>query len=343
VVNLLEELKKNPFVLAPMAAITDCAFRSFMREMGCGPVITELVSAYGIDYRSDRTLSLMKFTEAQRPVGVQLFGEDALVLSRAAQYVEASGADFVDINLGCPVPKVTKKGAGAALLKDPIELEKLLTQIKKSIGIPLTIKIRTGWDEQSINAKEIVLAAYNSGVSWVAIHGRTRAQGYAGLADWDIIRQVKETSPLPIIGNGDVNSAKNAVMRIRESKCDGIMIGRGCLKNPWIFRQALELYNSSQTPSETSSFERRDFCESLSLLKSFIEEKKDSRYAMLTMKKFTAWFSSGYPNSQNFRKSLFQAVSANDILQIAGEYFSTFDYTSQMDTSHEPFLMGGHG
>lgn len=335
--DLAQELKKNPFVLAPMAAITDCAFRSFMREMGCGPVITELVSAYGIDYRSDRTLALMSYKEAQRPVGIQIFGEEAGVLARAAMYIELQGADFVDINLGCPVPKVVKKGAGSALLKDPCALHKILSEVKSAIKIPLTIKIRTGWDESSINASEIVKAAYDAGVSWVAIHGRTRAQGYSGKADWDLIRKVKESSPLPIIGNGDIVTAEQAVQRLNESGCDGVMIGRGCLKNPWIFKQA-NLLRASQEATI-----KRDFNSSLGRLKELVDERGDQRHSTLTMKKFAAWFSSGYPNSQQFRKDLFNAESAGQILEVSVNYFGKFDYTQQIDTSHENFLMGGHG
>lgn len=334
-----------------MAAITDSPFRSFMREMGCGALITELVSAHGINYRSDRTLELMRYTEAQRPIGVQIFGEDGLTLARAAAYVEFQGADFVDINLGCPVPKVVKKGAGAALLREPLVLQKVLSEVKAAIKIPLTIKIRTGWDENTINASEVVQAAHDAGVTWVAIHGRTRAQGYAGLADWDLIRRVKEKSPLPIIGNGDLTSADKAVLRLRESGCDGVMIGRGCLKNPWIFKQSrllLEGQNDVTNSIESSDKSpavtiNRNFCEALGRLKELVEERGDARYATLTMKKFTAWFSSGYPNSQHFRKNLFLADSAQGILTVAQDYFGKFDYHSQLDTSAEPFLMGGHG
>ncbi len=337
-VDLVAELKKNPFILAPMAGITDSPFRSFMREMGCGVLITELVSAYGIEYRSARTLELMKFTEPQRPLGVQIFGEDGEILAKAAAFVESMGADFVDINLGCPVPKVVKKGAGSALLKEPLVLQKILTQVKSAIKIPLTIKIRTGWDEKTINASEIVRAAYNSGVTWVAIHGRTRAQGYSGLADWDLVKKVKETSPLPIIGNGDLVTAEKAVKRLQETGCDGVMIGRGCLKNPWIFQQCKELWSQQSTGQV-----EKNFCQSLGRLKELVDERKDDRYSLLQMKKFVAWFSSGYPNSQTFRKSLFQAQTASEILGGAQNYFNQFDISHQLDTSHEAFLMGGHG
>ena len=339
-IDLLSELKKNPFVLAPMAGITDNAFRTFMREMGCGIVVTELISAHGIEYRSHRTLDLMRFTEIQRPIGVQIFGEEAEILARAGQYIESLGADFVDINLGCPVPKVVKKGAGSALLKEPVLLGKILEQIKKAIKIPLTIKIRTGWDAESINALEIANVAYNSGVTWVAIHGRTRAQGYSGLADWDLIREVKAQAPLPIIGNGDIHNAGKAVSRLKESGCDGVMIGRGCLKNPWIFKQAMEILEHGDHHIDTLE---KNFSESLSRLKELTLDREDERYSLLTMKKFTSWFSAGYPNSQSFRRSLFEAPDSNVILNLAQDYFKQFDLSSQLDTSSEAFLMGGHG
>src|SRR5262245_15684821 len=240
--ELLSYLKAQPFVLAPMAAITDRPFRSFMREMGCGVVVSELVSATGLKYSSEKTLKLMEFDEVQHPVGIQLFGEELDHLSEAAKKVEQLGADFVDLNFGCPVPKVVKKGAGAACLRDPARLAEILRTVKSAITIPLTIKIRTGWDEGSRNALEIANIAYNEGVHWVAIHGRTRAQAYTGFADWDFISEVKEKAKLPILGNGDIQSAAQANSRLQQSGCDGVLIGRGCLKNPWIFEESLRLF-----------------------------------------------------------------------------------------------------
>lgn len=336
--DLLAELKKNPFVLAPMAGITDSPFRSFMRDMGCGILISELISAHGIEHRGVRTLSLMHFTDRQRPVGLQIFGESAEVLVNAAKYVQSCGADFVDINLGCPVPKVVKKGAGSALLRNPVELRKILEDIKSAIEIPLTIKIRTGWDEKSLNAHEIVKAAYDAGVFWVAIHGRTRAQGYTGQADWDYIAEVKSRAPLPIIGNGDIHSAEQAITRLKTSGCDGVMIGRGCLKNPWIFAQAKRLHGGSA--EKPIPF---DLPQALEKLSFHIESRQDARYSTLQMKKFVSWFSSGYPNSQSFRKELFSLTSSDQILGHARSYFSQFNLSEQKDTSGEAFMMGGHG
>lgn len=247
--DLIEYLKKNPFVLAPMAGITDSCFRSFMRELGCGVVITELVSAHGIEYKSHRTAQLMGFEEDQRPVGIQLFGETPEVLAQAAKVVESAGADFVDLNFGCPVPKVVNKGAGSAILKDLPQVERVFRAVKSATSLPVTVKIRTGWDENSKNAEKVAELAYNEGLTWVAIHGRTRSAGYSGLANWDYIAEVKAKSKIPIIGNGDIHNAATAVRRIDETGCDGVMIGRGCLKNPWIFREAVDLWQKRQEGS----------------------------------------------------------------------------------------------
>lgn len=336
--DLVAHLKENPFVLAPMAAITDCPFRTFMKEMGAGIVITELISAHGLIYGSQKTLDLMKFDPIQRPFGVQIFGDEQEILAKGAQIAEKGGADFIDINLGCPVNKVTKKGGGAAMLRDPKALGKVLAFVKSQIEIPLTIKIRTGWDSETINAKEVVQVASDAGVTWVAIHGRTRSQGYSGQADWDLIGEVKATAPIPIIGNGDILTAEKAVNRLKETGCDGVMIGRGSLKNPWIFRQAKELLQKSQESSEN-----RDFCSALDRLKLLVDGHGDSRRATLQMKKFIGWFSAGYPGSQNFRKSLFGQTSASDIMTVSREFFSQISLKDQHDTSGDGFLMGGHG
>jgi len=340
--KLIQILKANPFVLAPMAGITDSPFRSFMREQGAGIVISELVSSHGIEYSSGRTFDLMHFDEDQRPIGIQLFGEDSEIMARAASCVEERGADFVDINLGCPVPKVVKKGAGSALLRDPGFLRKYLETIKRAIRIPLTIKIRTGWDAQCINADDVVRAAHDAGVSWVAIHGRTRAQGYSGLADWDYIAQVKAKSPLPIIGNGDIHTSHKAVERLKTSGCDGVMIGRGCLKNPWIFKEAhLLLANDHAILEDVRPAAR--FQASLPRFRELLSRRADERYSQLQLRKFSAWFASGYPYSREFKTKLFKTEGADNILNEALGYFERVSAYVQADTSQEAFLMGGHG
>lgn len=344
-VDPVQALKANPFVLAPMAGITDHAFRSFMKQKGAGVVVTELVSATGIEYKSERTLSLMSFDEVQRPIGIQLFGEDPEHVARAAQLVQEQGADFVDLNFGCPVPKVVKKGAGSAMLKDLPAMSKLLAKVVSAVEIPVTIKIRTGWDAQSKNAHEVAHIAANEGIAWVAIHGRTRAQGYDGQADWNYIADVKSKSKIPILGNGDILTAEQAVERLLESKCDGVLIGRGALKNPFIFADALEILNKNnlneQKKSELNS--DRDLGPLYMDLKSAIVARCDERIAQIQLKKFAAWFSTGYPGAAQLRKQIFQAKSSDEITELAMNYFSTIRHEVLPNTVGDGFLMGGHG
>ncbi len=231
---------ENPFILAPMAGITDMPFRRLMRKMGAGAVISEFVSAHAVKNKAPTLKKYLAYHEDERPVGIQLFGGDEEVLSEAAKIVESVGVDFIDINLGCPVPKVTKKGGGSAWLCHPVDLGKMLALVKGGIQIPLTIKIRTGWDSDTKNAHEIIEIAANEGVSAVSVHGRTRAQGYSGQPDWDFISELASKSKIPIIGNGDIISGPLAAARLRTSGCAGVMIGRGALKNPWIFQEAVE-------------------------------------------------------------------------------------------------------
>lgn len=352
-IDLTQELKRNPFLLAPMAGITDCAFRTVMRELGCGPVITELVSAHGIEHASRKTLQLMEFEESQRPVGIQLFGETPEVLAKAAVVSQERGADFVDLNFGCPVPKVVKKGAGSAILKDLKAVEAVFRAVKGAVSIPVTVKIRTGWDHESRNASAVAQIAYDEGLSWVAIHGRTRAAGYSGLADWDFIADVKAKAPLPIIGNGDILSAETAVRRMRETGVDGVMIGRGCLKNPWIFRQSMGLYREGKVPEV-----RKDFPQLFERLRGAFEAvamdggelasgvmggRPRDRFVMLQIKKFASWYSTGYPGASQFRKTIFQHESLEATLKAVFDYFDSIASIIQADTSHEAFLMGGHG
>lgn len=243
----------NPFVLAPMAGITDMPFRRLMKRLGAGTVISEFVSAHAVVQKGTaRTNRYLAYHEEERPVGIQLFGGDDDILAEAAKIVQGKGVDFVDINLGCPVPKVTKKGGGSAWLCRSNELGAMLRTVKSAITVPLTIKIRTGWDDSTKNAAEIVRIAREEGIDAVAIHGRTRAQGYAGHADWGFIREINAGAQLPIIGNGDILSGPLAAARLHESGCGGVMIGRGALKNPWIFREAVEAMEAAAKLSEES-------------------------------------------------------------------------------------------
>lgn len=334
---LLAYIRAHPFILAPMAAITDKPFRSFMREMGCGVVVSELVSATGLKFSSQKTLRLMEFDPSQHPVGIQLFGEDLEHLSEAAKKVEDLGADFVDLNFGCPVAKVVKKGAGSACLKDLVHLRDILRAVKSAVSIPVTIKVRTGWDEHTRNSSDVARTAHDEGITWMAIHGRTRAAAYTGLADWDYIRSVKETAPLPIIGNGDLVFAKQTVSRLQESGCDAVMIGRGCLKNPYLFLEAFQEWSGEAKPLT------RNYSAVLERLQMHLESFYDERRVLLQMKKFAGWYSAGFPESGIFRKTLFTTPDRETVLSMIKDYFSKISEISQADTSGEAFLMGGHG
>jgi nifR3 family TIM-barrel protein len=310
-----------------------------MKARKAGIVVTELISATGIEYKSDRTLRIMSFDETQRPVGIQLFGEDPEIMARAAQFAEEKGADFIDLNFGCPVPKVTGKGAGSAILKDLPHMVVMLSTIKKAIKIPLTIKIRTGWDAKTRNADEVANIAHNEGVTWVAIHGRTRAQAYTGLADWDYIAAVKTRAKLPILGNGDILTAEQAVLRMKQTGVDGVLIGRGCLKNPHIFADALSLWRGENLDSTLE----RDYVSLYKQLHETLMAHCEERILQIQLKKFAAWFATGYPGASVFRKSIFQAKSTDEVLSSSLRFFGEIQTLSQEDTSKEEFLMGGHG
>lgn len=336
-VDLIKQIHNNPFLLAPMAGITDIAFRLFMRELGTSVVTTELVSANGLQYKSERTRKLMQISPDEQPVGIQIFGETLDALGYAASECEQLGADFIDLNFGCPVNKVVKKGAGSATLKDLEQLTKVLQIVKKAVSIPVTIKVRTGWTCATKNTGEVCKIAYNEGITWVAIHGRSRSQAYTGKADWDYIKQVKEQSPLPVIGNGDLTSPRLCVDRLKTSGCDAVMIGRGALKNPWIFKDSLSLLNETNTKAE------RDIISLIFRLRDLYNEHFDERLAMLQIKKFSTWFSSGFPGSAAFRKNLFSTKDPNELWDIIQTYFEQTKVHTQADTSQEDFLMGGHG
>lgn len=329
----------SPFLLAPMAGITNSPYRRLMKSHGCGLVVSELISANGIEYQSAKTLDLLKFHASERPVGLQIFGEDVESLTNACQLIERNGADFVDLNLGCPVPKVVKKGAGAAMCRDVPGLYQILSAMVKSVSIPITIKIRTGWDESSKNGLEVVRAAADAGVTWVAIHGRTRAQGYSGKADWDAIGNIKAASPIPIIGNGDCNTPELALERYRQFGVDAVYIGRGALRNPFIFEQANDLLSgNSKHPVEP-----RDLLALLDEQKSYMEECFAPHVSLLHSRKFLAWYAAGYPGCHEFRRQVFTAREPDALWSLAREFFErTYD---QPDLAHlsEPFLEGGHG
>jgi tRNA-dihydrouridine synthase B len=321
---------RNPFWLAPMAGITDVCFRQLMDEMNAGVLISELVSAKGLFYNSEKTQRMMRVhANSKSIVGIQLFGESAEDIVRASEFVESTGAHFIDINLGCPVKKVVKKGCGAALLRDPAYLERFLSSIKKCIRLPLTVKMRTGWNEEELTIHECVKAAYNSGCEWVAIHGRTRAQGYEGKANWNLMAEVKEKAKLPIIGNGDIRSAEQAKNRLEESKVDAVMIGRGALRNPGIFNECVGLSNDSSCLKIINRY------------RESLKEHYDTRFSLILLRKFSAWLAFGNSGAAKFRKSMFECITTAEVMEKVEEFFQNEQLLPFDD--NEEFMMGGHG
>lgn len=346
-IHPLNALRANPFVLAPMAGITDHAFRTFMKALGSSVVITELVSAAGLQYNSGRTFDLMSFDDTQHPIGIQLFGEDPAQVANAAKIVEEQGADFVDLNFGCPVPKVVKKGAGSAMMKDPVAMAAMLKAVVAAVNIPVTIKVRTGWDANMRNALEIAHIAANEGITWMAIHGRTRAQGYSGHADWDFISEVKAQARLPILGNGDIVTSTQAVRRLQESGVDGVMIGRGALKNPYIFQDALALWSEKGEAADSGTAadktQPRNYAGLFQDLHACFAVHCEERILQIQLKKFAAWFATGYPGAAQFRKRVFQATTTIELVEMALLFFANLTINDQENPDNEGFLMGGHG
>lgn len=331
----------NPYVLAPMAGITNAPFRLVMREAGAGVVISELISSTGLQYESRKTRDLCHYFDEERPVGLQIFGDSPEHLARAARELELKGIDFVDINLGCPVPKVVSKGGGAAMLRDPKKLFETLRQVKQSIAVPLTVKIRTGWDSCSINATESVHAAAEAGVEWVAIHGRTRAQGYEGHADWDLIAEVKSKSQVQIIGNGDILTAEQAIMRLRTSGCEAVMIGRGALRDPFIFRRIAELEGR---PVPIPDW---DYWSLISRHLELLRRCFSDFYVGVQLRKFLTWYSAGIEGASAFRKSLYEQpndeVGTAKVVELGREFFARPNVHKVASYLRDPFLKGGHG
>lgn len=329
----------HPFILAPMAGITNSPFRRLMRRQSSSIVISELISATGIEYMGAKTLELLNYHEEERLIGLQIFGDEVEHLVKACQFVEKKGADFVDLNMGCPVPKVVKKGGGAAMCRNPAELYHTLKAMVESVKIPVTVKIRTGWDAQSRNANEVVKVAADAGVAWVAIHGRTRAQGYSGEADWEFIANVKAKASLPIIGNGDLNTPEIAVKRFKESGVDAVLIGRAALRNPFIFSQSAALLKGEAPLIPTADH----YLGLLDTQKSLLAETYNPRSAMIHSRKFLAWYSSGFPGCHEFRKKVFTIEEGEELWKEAKSFFVKATSGRDLSFLNEPFLMGGHG
>ena len=306
---------ENNVILAPMAGVTDLPYRVLCREQGCGLVCMEMVSAKAILYKNKNTKDLLKVDDRERPVSLQLFGSDPKILSEIAAGLEDGPYDIFDINMGCPVPKIVKNGEGSALMKNPALVEQILSAMVKAVKKPVTVKIRKGFDDASVNAVEIAKIAESCGVSAVAVHGRTREQYYSGKADWDVIRQVKEAVKIPVIGNGDVFSPEDAKRMVDETGCDGIMVARGAKGNPWIFREITEYLDTGVIPDRPSVEEVKEMI--LRHGRMMIEFKGEMA-GMREMRKHVAWYTAGYPNSASLRNDINTVETLEELVALIG-------------------------
>lgn len=304
-------------LLAPMAGVTDLPFRMLCKQYGADVVFSEMVSAKAIHYGDKKTISLLKTDKFENPLVVQLFGNEPDVMAEAAQYLEGLGVEAIDINMGCPATKIIKNGEGSALMKTPSLAKKIMEKVVKASNLPVSVKIRSGWDEHSVNAVEIAKIAEDCGVKFITVHARTKAQAYSGKADRQIIKSVKDAVSIPVVGNGDIFSAHDAVSMFSETGCDSVMVGRGAMGNPFIFAQIKNLINNE--PEEKFSFEEKKSVMIKHL--SMLIDCKGSKIGVLEFRKHFAWYIKGMKNSTLFKTHAFQASSYDDFLCIINNLF----------------------
>ncbi len=307
---------ENPYILAPMAGVTDLPFRMLCKEQGAGLLCMEMISAKALQYKNKNTKALLSIHPQEHPVSLQLFGADADIISRMAQEIEELPFQVLDINMGCPVPKVVKNGEGSALMKRPRLVYEIVSKTVKAVKKPVTVKIRKGFDDEHINAVDIAKIIEDAGAAAVTVHGRTREQYYSGNADWDIIRQVKEAVFIPVIGNGDVTSGESAVRMRRETGCDGVMIGRGAQGNPWIFSELLSYEKTGEMPKHPDASEIRNMM--LRHARLQIEFKGDY-LGIREMRKHVAWYTKGLKGSAKLRDEINKTESYEELERLLYE------------------------
>jgi nifR3 family TIM-barrel protein len=311
----------NPLLLAPLSGISDLPFRLLSKEQGCALVFTEMISAEGLSRKAKATLKLLKSLPEERPLGVQIFGPKPDILAEAARVVEGWGGDLIDINMGCPVRKVVHGGSGAALLKEPGRIREIIKSVRKATSLPLTIKIRTGWEEKRKNFLEVARIAEEGGADAITLHGRARSQGYNVKADWEDIRTLKGSVKIPVIGNGDILNAPSIPQVLALTGCDGAMIGRGAYGNPWIFSRGLSLLRG-EIPEEPAPEEKeRVLLRHLSMM----AEWKGENHGLREFRKHLIWYTRGYRGSVEFRTRIPQWESLEQTASQIREFFQKID------------------
>ena len=312
---------KNKIVLAPMAGISNTSYRTIIKEMGAGLIFAEMVSDKAIMYDNQATIELLQMRESERPIAQQIFGSDeASFVIAAKKIVELMHPDILDINMGCPVPKIALKSqAGASLLKDPDKIERIVSAVVKSVDIPVTVKIRAGWDSSSINCVEVAKRIESAGASAITLHARTRAQGYSGHADWSLIKKVKEAVNIPVIGNGDVLSCYDAKRMLDETKCDAVMIGRGVLGNPWLINECVEYLENGTIPKEITPKEK---IEMLKRHFSLLTMDKGEKLALLEIRTHALWYIKGLPGSAAIKNQICKTKESKELFNILDNYIN---------------------
>lgn len=304
---------ENDLILGPMAGVTDLPFRLLCKEQGAGLLCMEMVSAKGIMYNNKNTKFLLTIDERERPVSLQLFGSDPDIISEQAKRIEELPFDILDINMGCPVPKIVNNGDGSALMKNPLLAGEIIEKTARAIQKPVTVKIRKGFDEEHINAVEMAHIAQESGAVAIAVHGRTREQYYSGKADWEIIRKVKEAVKIPVIGNGDVWTPQDAIDMRKQTGCDGVMIGRGAQGNPWIFKQILHYEQTGELLEKPSP---QEVTEMILRHAKMQMEFKGEYIGMREIRKHAAWYTAGYKNSAKLRGKINETETYEELKEL---------------------------